>query len=107
MHAARAVVHPRSTPGTTMWSAVCHAVTEACAIREQERSGPRSAEGEAVGLDASVEELDADEAVGDLTRLTDQLVRALLAHGAGAVFVHVRAVRVGCGSTVQEHPESC
>ena len=64
-----------------------------------------SAEGEAVRLDARVLELDLDAAVGDLSRLAEQLVRALVANRAAAVRAHVSAVGLGCELPVEEHPE--
>src|SRR5207342_970946 len=64
-----------------------------------------SAECEAIRLDACIAELDLDEALGDLSRLADHLVRARVANRAAAVRAHISAVCVGCELTVEEHPE--
>jgi hypothetical protein len=44
------------------------------------RYGRGSAEGEAIRLDARVEELDLEEAAGNRSGLADQLVGALVSH---------------------------
>ncbi len=69
------------------------------------RHGHRSAEGEAEELDARVEELNLDDALGNRSRLTDQLVGPLLSDGTSAVGIDVRSMRAGCWLAIYVHPE--
>src|SRR6476469_6765706 len=65
----------------------------------------RSAEREAVRLDAGVEELDLEAALGDRPSLADELVRALRVHEPGGVLGHVGPDRVGREPPVEVDPE--
>src|SRR5262245_12401803 len=64
-----------------------------------------SAEGEAIRLHAGGGELDLEEAVVNSSRLSDQLVGALLAHHPAAVRFHVRPVRIGGELAIEEDAE--
>src|ERR687885_2485571 len=65
-----------------------------------------SAEGEREGLNARIEELDLEVAVGDGTRLADQLIQPLLGHRAAALGVDVAAVRLARRSPVEPHAKA-
>jgi hypothetical protein len=46
--------------------------------------GASSSKGEAIRLDASLQELDLEQALGDRPALPDELVEPVLGHGAGS-----------------------
>jgi hypothetical protein len=60
-------------------------------------------EGEAVGLGARGEEGDLERAVGDRSRLADQLVEPRPIEGSVAPFVDVEPVRIAGRLSVEEH----
>src|SRR6476469_2803625 len=64
----------------------------------------RSAEGEAVGLGARLEELDLDEALLDSAGFADELIQALLGQGALPLLVDIEPVGGARHHTVQLHP---
>src|SRR5262245_8679745 len=67
---------------------------------------PWSSEGEHVGLDAGVVELDLEQAVADRWRLADQLVHPLVVGGAVAGVVDVEAVGGPGGLAVEPYGEA-
>src|SRR5947199_383135 len=70
--------------------------------RSSSLAPPRSAEGEAIGLDTGVEELDLEAAVVDRPALADELICPLRVDGAATGGVDVGAVRVKQRVAVEE-----
>ena len=64
-----------------------------------------SAKREAEELDARLQKLDLEDALGDRGRLADKLIEALFAHSAGAVGSDVRTERAGGRPAVEAHAE--
>src|SRR5690242_21811986 len=69
--------------------------------------GPLLTEREAQRRGAGVEELDLERAVGDLPRLTDQLVQPRLRNRAVAFGVDVEAVRLARCRAAEPDAEPC
>ena len=65
-----------------------------------------SAEGEHEDLHARIEKLDLELAVGDGSRLSNQLIHPGLGDGPVALLVHIDAVRGTGRLSVDEHPEA-
>src|SRR6478736_2400357 len=73
--------------------------------QDEKWGSAKSTERERERLDAAVEELDLELAVGDRLTLSNELIQTLLGRGAGAMLVDVGPMRFGRQLAVEKNAE--